>query len=921
MILKTSNHNPVKKTISKHPTTHSSTQSFNFLIILFLSFLYLSSSFAQVKISEQVEIKPSTSIRITKGSVITTSENYSLRATHYWTQFYTGENDDIPIFRMRFKITSSCSDIIYSDFDYSGNLEFNLTELKGTSYSISLLLSERTAWDSVYKYESLHGAPFQVYVDGEFVKDANNSTTVSPWFGFLGVQVIGTEMIFDNSGKRIDFSTNQACSPIIGRLYEDWPIISITEGSQYLSFFAWETGDTLGDSFYGGDYSNSNIPLLIYDKPLYNNSDLDAIIMAEVNGVTAFDTVKVIKVGDFELDVQLLPVEIAPSEESDILLQQVTYTGLQDFPEEQLFDVEIIEGSEYGTIIASNRVDKSDSFTQIEQGFKFIAEDDIDLDSVEVLIKVATKIEEGAALSTLENRNLTSVHEDSVEPNSNTQSKVDINPKNMGNQNNTTFIIIPPEEEREIFGVGSLKILNKDSIDHFQVTIIPDTLSSKDTLAFTEMARIIVQAKDADSNNIDLDSTKVLKFAITTNTDYGTFINYNGDTLKTSPVVLENISYADAKAGKIIFAAVKENPDSVIKCNIKVALQEDTTINGKREAVVLEQTLQIVMTGDRVVRPNVNRGIINLADETLQTLHDFRKSFSISMTRGGEHVGGHQFRIFSDYVVGSGGHDHSTTSNVRRPSTTNNIKYWNYGHFRKSNTPAILANPLTDTTRENYLVEEYNFLSSRWGDIMKIVLISEENILLKDSLMLEERVSNLVLLPDNTNYDKVGGRCEHHGPTDVDRLCENYLTPDHNHWGTNTTVVGIQNIAARWLQDNSNLRLDINDISLPFGGRFDVFGSWAGSHFSHREGDNVDIRSSTITTSNQPNYYIDNNHNGVYDDGDTYIENDGNSVNENYRFIDDLVQEFKEICQYYNADTVLEYPNNKGGDEHFHLNF
>jgi hypothetical protein len=863
MILKTSSHNLIKTTKFEHQLTHSGSHSISLLFLLFIFFLFLSSSNAQVKIKEKVEIKPSTSIQITKGSAKTTSENYSLRATHYWTQFYTGENNDIPLFRMRFKITSFCSDIIYSHFDYSGNLEFNLTELKGTSYTISLLLSERTAWDSVYKYEGLHGAPFQVYVDGEFVKDANNSTSVSPWFGYLGIYVYGSEMIFDNSGIKVTFDTHQACSSIIGRLYEDWPTITITEGSQYLSFFAWEKGDTLGDSFYSGDYLHDNFPLLIYDKPLYNNSDLDAIIMAEVNGVTAFDTVKIIKVGDFELDVQLLPVEIAPSEESDVLLQQVTYTGLQDFPEEQLFDVEIIEGGEYGTIISSNGVDKSDSFTQIEQGFKFIAEDDIDLDSVEVLIKVVTKIEEGAALSSLENSNLASGHKDSAEPNLNTKSKVAINPKSRSNQNNTAFIIIPPDEEREIFGVGSLKILNKDSIDHFQLTIIPDTLSSRDTIAFTEMARIIVEAKDEDSNDVVLDSTKVLKYEVTTNTNYGTFINSNGDTLKSSLVVLENISYADAKAGKIKFASVKENPDSVIKCNIKVSLQEDTTKNGKREAVVLEQTLKIVMTGDREVQ-------LIITGHTNDPEHDTyigqielanRKPFRVRITRGGEIITNHKIRLKTNYVDGSGGHDHLiprrpdsafsyTRAGIVRNITTERIRRQNYGSFYSYSSGAVFntdsLNGMVYERSKQDTFSRFEYVASIWGDSMIIYLESCENKLLKDSIKLVEKRSDLHGLVQGTNYALVGTPDNYVGTDDPCRYNPPTSLHFYSHFGTQTLNSAIQNIASDYSLSHPGIRIRINDISLEFGGKFDVNNNWRGGHSSHRIGTDADIGSTGL---------------------------------------------------------------------------
>jgi hypothetical protein len=150
----------------------------------------------------------------------------------------------------------------------------------------------------------------------------------------------------------------------------------------------------------------------------------------------------------------------------------------------------------------------------------------------------------------------------------------------------------------------SIASVTVKSLDHFDVRIVPDTVATADTIAFTEGAKLIIQAQDKDSVDIEYDGSTLLKFSLTTNEEYGTFIKANGDTLKTTPVELTNILYSDAKAGKIKFAAVKKNPDSVVTCRIRVEKQIDTTKHGEKDAVVVEQTLKIVMDQPYQVRPS-----------------------------------------------------------------------------------------------------------------------------------------------------------------------------------------------------------------------------------------------------------------------------------------------------------------------------
>ncbi|MGH7274433.1 MAG: hypothetical protein ACREIQ_08260 [Nitrospiria bacterium] len=68
------------------------------------------------------------------------------------------------------------------------------------------------------------------------------------------------------------------------------------------------------------------------------------------------------------------------------------------------------------------------------------------------------------------------------------------------------------------------------------------------------------------------------------------------------------------------------------------------------------------------------------------------------------------------------------------------------------------------------------------------------------------------------------------------------VTSQHteNHNGTGSTITRLIIIANDYLQD-TEYTLGINDISLPFGGLFDIGNNWDPPHNLHREGKSADI--------------------------------------------------------------------------------
>lgn len=189
-------------------------------------------------------------------------------------------------------------------------------------------------------------------------------------------------------------------------------------------------------------------------------------------------------------------------------------------------------------------------------------------------------------------------------------------------------------------------------------------------------------------------------------------------------------------------------------------------------------------------------------------------------------------------VANSGGHDHGGT----RPA----------GAFSGSNI-LFSSPPHGLTGPDGKLTAIYT--ASEFGGQEKIMVHVTTAPSISTSAVLEVKVPGLELLLNSANYTKDGGTCEHHGPAGL-AAC---AAPDRNHYGTAATNEAISTVAAEWLAFAGAIQmLEINDISLPFGGGFDVGGSWSADivrtifppqrgcnptgHCSHRGGRNVDIQ-------------------------------------------------------------------------------
>lgn len=130
---------------------------------------------------------------------------------------------------------------------------------------------------------------------------------------------------------------------------------------------------------------------------------------------------------------------------------------------------------------------------------------------------------------------------------------------------------------------------------------------------------------------------------------------------------------------------------------------------------------------------------------------------------------------------------------------------------------------------------------------MKFRVESNEKPLLWDTMSIIERVPDLVALGLGQHYELVGAPDNHSGTNDPCREDPASLTSLHfrNHYGTTGLIQAIRNIAASYDSLNSGVRLRINDMSLEFGGLFDIGNKWMTglkeAHAEHRIGESADI--------------------------------------------------------------------------------
>ncbi|MCR9133544.1 MAG: penicillin-insensitive murein endopeptidase [bacterium] len=286
----------------------------------------------------------------------------------------------------------------------------------------------------------------------------------------------------------------------------------------------------------------------------------------------------------------------------------------------------------------------------------------------------------------------------------------------------------------------------------------------------------------------------------------------------------------------------------------------------------------------------------------------------VTLKSGGTPLGNTAINVKAEWITESGGHNHQDTVGSGDLITPpNNIMGYLVNIAERDSAQGeieALTNEETGRLSLRYNAPEFG------GQIALVARYIQET----DTLFARDTVNilvpNLILLPEGTSYSKVGGTPSHFGPR-VDHLHQDFRVPDNNHYGTQELVDFLINLSNVWeaivladsTQDNRQTPLNINDMSLPNGGKFDIFGRWTGSHYNHRVGRDVDIR----TTRNLP---IGNNRNGVLvtalvnELGEPILDDD------NFEVFKNLL--FEDLLFLLGADNNSSLHGSEA-NEHYHL--
>lgn len=214
-----------------------------------------------------------------------------------------------------------------------------------------------------------------------------------------------------------------------------------------------------------------------------------------------------------------------------------------------------------------------------------------------------------------------------------------------------------------------------------------------------------------------------------------------------------------------------------------------------------------------------------LPSRTTPTAPLSETSVTVRVSAGDIPIPNQQLTLSVVGALNSGGHDHENPESLRP-----------LGSFQ----------PLGGSTNpEGIFLATYT--PEEFGGTDTIIVRSVQFPNVSVSRDIAVRVPGFECLPiNNDEYIQIGGTLAHHGPNEHNFPAE----PNDNHWGTLGLVHVIQELARDFNTDpigGYNTLLHFNDMSLPYGGWFDINGFWNGDHDEHRLGRNVDLRINNLS--------------------------------------------------------------------------
>jgi len=370
----------------------------------------------------------------------------------------------------------------------------------------------------------------------------------------------------------------------------------------------------------------------------------------------------------------------------------------------------------------------------------------------------------------------------------------------------------------EDYGLPQLRITVPAS-GKFRVTFAPDTIKYGDTSAIT------VTAVDANNNPVVIpDTTHLILTVEQDTTHWAHFLSPSG-AFVFSPY--QDAVYGDARSGRIKLISLF-NFDTLGGLRALKVRADGGLRVGVGSVYLGTPKLRFDGPDSADVFPHYYGH--NSASNQHDTIGVILRSYWGSSSIPAPNV---MVKLGPPILIDSGGHNHPANTIPPRPRGTYQFKngtQWTYYDSLQKATDGSGA-----------LVFRFNATEFSGEDQVKAVEITHEGPTVLAVKKIRTAVPGLVgLSPGNhyvlvgtpNDYDQTDDPCQHNRPTSM-----HY----GNHYGVRGLVQHLQAIADGYDSLYPGIRLRINDMSLVWGGHFDINNNWQGDHAEHRIGWNADV--------------------------------------------------------------------------------
>jgi hypothetical protein len=358
-------------------------------------------------------------------------------------------------------------------------------------------------------------------------------------------------------------------------------------------------------------------------------------------------------------------------------------------------------------------------------------------------------------------------------------------------------------------GVPPLRITVPTNLK-FRVTFTPDTTK------YTDSSKIVVTAVDANNNPVVIPDATLLMFTIEqSDSIWGYFVDPSG-ILRNSP--LQNVTYGDARAGKVLFVSNGwiDSLGGLRPVNVRVE-------GGLRVGVgsICLGTVRLKFDGPDSADVYPHWDGHNNTAATVDTLGLILKSVYGSTSIPAKNV---LVRIGPPTLIDSGGHSHFSHV-VPRPRGKYQVK---------SGSDWSTVDSIQQATDLSGVLG-FRFKATEIGskELVKAIQVWSAGQLGPETHALKQvrtKVPDMLQFPGAGNYALTGSKDVH----------------PNNHYIVDQAAIDALISAAnlfRLAEWNTTGIMRLNDMSLKWGGLFDIDTQWTKSkgHKSHRNGRSVDI--------------------------------------------------------------------------------